>query len=346
MKKLGLLFFILIASNTFAQTLEVPLQKKALLFKATASWCTPCGFYHYVTDEIYNQHSDSILFLNGHVATSEVGDMYSGDMHNLLNGGGGIPSYSLSGVHLADWPPTVEMILNEASNFFASDIVANVAFQYEIAGDELTINTTTKFFQDATADKFYVGAMVVENNILVNQQMEGGVEEMIQHRIQRTVLGELNDMGEGKKLWADEIASGTVAGGSVINHSFSQTLNSEWNDDELEILVVIWQRVDDTFIALSAEDVECASGTGISNRALTSAVTVYPNPVTERLNINLNNMKNSTLTISDQVGRVVYTAVPVNNNCIVDVSHFNKGYYFVTILDDTHRMITRGVIVN
>ena len=344
MKKIQLLLLLLISISAFSQTLEVPQSKKALLFKATASWCSPCGYYHYVTEEIYNEHSDSILFLNGHVASSDVGDNFSGDMHNLLNGGGGIPSYSLSGVELADWPPTVDMIIEEATNFFNEEITANIAFEYQINGNELTINSTTKFFQDITADKFYVGVMVLENNILVNQKVDEIYEEMIQHRIQRTVIGELNDMGEGKKLWADEIASGDITSGTEINHSFTKTLDDVWDYDELNFIVVIWKRVADSFIALSAEDVGEEITTGINTVENENSFEIFPNPTNQTLNVRLNSQQNATVTITDQVGRILFSQKTDNDFLKLDVSQFNKGFYIINVIEKSNSK-SKGFIV-
>ena len=343
MKKFYLIFLVLLSINAFSQTLEVPESKKALLFKATANWCAPCGYYHYITDEIYTNHSDNILFLNGHVASSSVGDPYSGEMHNLFHNAGGIPSYSLSGVHLTDWPPTVDMILDEASNFFASEIGANIAFEYDIVGDELTINTTTKFFQNLSADNFYVGALVVENNIEVSQDIDGEYEDVIQHRILRTVLGDLNDMGSGRKLWADEIAAGAVSSGSFFDHTLTKTLDSDWNYEEIEIIVVIWERNGDVFTALSSEDV-AASVLNVNTADKLSSVKIYPNPVGERFNLELNNLSYSKVSVSDQLGRNIQTINPDCDHIIIDVSSFEKGVYFINI-KDSKSLITKKIIV-
>ncbi len=344
MKKLYLVFLVLFSINSFSQTIEVPESKKALLFKATANWCAPCGYYHYVTEEFYTNHSDTILFLNGHVASSTVGDPFSGDMHNLFHNSGGIPSFSLSGVHLPDWPPTIDMINDEAENFFASEIGANIAFEYEIVGDELTINTTTKFFQDLNADNFYVGALVVENNIEVSQNNNGEYEDVIQHRVLRTVLGELNDMGSGKKLWADEITTGAVSSGSFFDHTLTKTLDSDWNYEEIEIIVVIWERNGDVFTALSSEDV-AASELNVTAFDNLSSIKIYPNPAGEKFNLEMNNLNYSKVFISDQLGRNIQTINPDSDHVIIDVSGFEKGVYFINI-KDSKSSITKKIIVN
>ena len=262
MKKIYLIILISICINAFSQTIEVPERKKALLFKSTATWCGPCGWYHYVTDSIYNNHSDSILFLNGHVATSAVGDPYSGPMHNLLNavpGNSGIPHYSVAGQWVDIWPPTYDELMGAAEIFFSQAIIANIAFNYEIVDNNITVSTTTEFFQDAEGD-FLVGAMIVENNIMTYQNTGDEYVDMLQHRIQRTVLGDQNTYSFGK-LWADEIASGPVTAGTKFDHLLSGTLNPDWNYDELEVIVVIWLRPTGTeeHFALSSEDVEAGN---------------------------------------------------------------------------------------
>lgn len=330
MKKVYIFLFVILTLNLFSQSLEVDENKKAFLFKATASWCSPCGYYHGITDEIYNNHADSILFLNGHVASSSVGDAYSGDMHNLLNGAGGIPSYSLSGVHLPQWPPTIDMIMDEANVFFDSPVVANIAFDYEIIGSELSINTTTKFFQDISVDHFYVGVMVLENNIMVNQNNENGYEDILQHRIQRTVIGDLIDLGEGKKLWADEIATGDIEAGSYIDHSFTKTLNDSWDIENIELLVVIWQRIGDQFVALSCEDVPQVID-ALPELEEDFEMTMYPNPVDDIVHISMIEAAQSEISIVDNLGRLVYHENSNIKQISINVSHLNEGIYYVTI---------------
>ncbi len=343
MRKIYVLIFVLISANLFSQSLEVEESKKALLFKGTASWCGPCGYYHGVTDEIYNNYSESILFLNGHVATSSVGDNYSGDMHNLLNGAGGIPSYSLSGVHLALWPPTVEMILEESEVFFANPVIANIAFNYEIVGNELTVNTTTKFFQDASADNFYVGAMLVENNILVNQKVDDVYEEMLQHRIQRTVLGELIDLGEGKKLWADEIATGAITAGTSFDHSLSATLNNSWDVANLELIVVVWQRTGVEFRALSSEDVPQIID-AVSDEQEELEFSIFPNPCNEVLTISMEEGGDTEITIIDNLGRVLKQETSSTTITNIDVSQLEKGVYFVKI-SNANKTFTKSLLI-
>lgn len=344
MKKLYILFLAVITMNGFSQNFEVEEQKKALLFKATASWCAPCGDYHGVTDEIYNNHSDSILFLNGHVATSTIGDPYSGDMHNLINEGGGIPSYSLSGVKLADWPPTIEMILNESASFFGSPIIANIAFDYHISGDELTINTTTKFFQDSDADNFYVGAMVLENNITVSQNHSTGYETQTQHRVQRTVLGTLIDLGEGKKLWADEITTGSVASGSTFDHTLTRSLSSAWDYTEIDIIVVIWQRIGDEFLALSSEDVAQVIDGNDNGLEKLTAIEMYPNPAQGYFNIRFDKFRGAQVIITNQLGKEIERIQANRSDLRIDIKDYEKGLYFVTIKDN-ESFITKSLII-
>jgi len=74
------------------------------------------------------------------------------------------------------------------------------------------------------------------------------------------------------------------------------------------------------------------SNSGIS-KTYHEAFSVYPNPVTSNLNIELgSSSSNGLLTISDVTGRVVQSQTIVNGNTQqIDVSSLNRGIYYLTV---------------
>jgi len=220
---------------SFSQSLNVPKQKKALFVKATATWCTPCGEYLWVSDSIHNAYHDSIVFINAHVSSSSIGDPYSGDFHNAF-GGGGIPKYVVDATQMVSWPPSVGEILDSSSAHINSTIVANIAFKSTINGNSLTVNTTTEFFEDAT-DTFYVNVFIVENHVTSMQTVVSGVISVDQERVSRGPI-----MGGDSGMWGEQIATGNVLAGDRFDVSFTTALNSAWNTANLEIVAVIWHK--------------------------------------------------------------------------------------------------------
>lgn len=61
-------------------------------------------------------------------------------------------------------------------------------------------------------------------------------------------------------------------------------------------------------------------------------IQVYPNPVIDNLNINLNgNTENTMVTLYTSLGIKIYTVKLVNSNFVVDLSRFSSGIYFINI---------------
>jgi len=78
--------------------------------------------------------------------------------------------------------------------------------------------------------------------------------------------------------------------------------------------------------------VKLSSSLGLEEQPFNNLVSIYPNPVTNILNINVeNNMVNQTYTISDVAGKLITEGV-LNNNCSsINVEQLSKGIYYLKI---------------
>lgn len=71
---------------------------------------------------------------------------------------------------------------------------------------------------------------------------------------------------------------------------------------------------------------------------------LYPNPVNEQLNIEVD-LNNAEVKIVDMLGKTVFTQNNVNTTTKVDVSNLNNGIYFVSILKEGTVLKTEKLIV-
>jgi hypothetical protein len=69
--------------------------------------------------------------------------------------------------------------------------------------------------------------------------------------------------------------------------------------------------------------------TGINELENTSGITVYPNPCSEKLTINLLNRKSSLVEITDITGKGVYSKLHTGNTIEIETSFLNEGMYFI-----------------
>lgn len=344
MKK-TLLFYLtamMFASNVFSQVINVPKSKKALLMKSTATWCGPCGYYHSITDNIYNQHSDSILFINAHVSTSDVGDAYSGNFHNALNiGASGIPTYNISGRMLTNWPPVEKVMVDSARKFLKRPVIANVAFKYQITGAQLNVQTSVKFFAADNADEYYINVFVLENKISTSQNNGSTYVPLVQNRISRGPM-----MSGNSGMWGEKFATGNIPSGKFYDVSFSSTLKTAWVQNNLKFLAVIWEKENGVYTALSAEDVPSSSSTGISDADASDAIILYPNPVTDQVNIPVNGT--GTISVYNSFGQLVlskdFQRTSSDEIVRMNTAELNSGIYFLKLVQDG-KIRTQRIIV-
>lgn len=82
--------------------------------------------------------------------------------------------------------------------------------------------------------------------------------------------------------------------------------------------------------ALSATRKVTFKTTATNDAALEKAMTLFPNPVINELNITLTDAPNATFTLSNQIGQAVITS-KVNEKESFDVSNLARGTYFAKI---------------
>lgn len=82
----------------------------------------------------------------------------------------------------------------------------------------------------------------------------------------------------------------------------------------------------------------------IDNSILAS---VYPNPVTDKLYININSatIENLTITLIDVLGKEIYKTKSFNKTLTIDVSFFANGIYFLSIQNENVRTIFNSKII-
>lgn len=68
---------------------------------------------------------------------------------------------------------------------------------------------------------------------------------------------------------------------------------------------------------------------GINEYTLDNAFVIYPNPASNKVNIQLNKFNAATIEITNQLGQVVKSLQLESNNMTMDISDLNSGIYFV-----------------
>lgn len=75
------------------------------------------------------------------------------------------------------------------------------------------------------------------------------------------------------------------------------------------------------------------NGTNGVEDAIFGAISIYPNPASDVLNISDMNQSINSIVIVDMIGKVVYSTNTNSETITVDVSTFNTGTYFITFIN-------------
>jgi len=86
-------------------------------------------------------------------------------------------------------------------------------------------------------------------------------------------------------------------------------------------------------------------GLGFTENKTENIVRLYPNPVHNRINLDLGAITANQLMIYDANGRLVYENSNITSQLQIEVSHLNKGLYYFQIITD-NGVISKKFIKN
>ena len=86
--------------------------------------------------------------------------------------------------------------------------------------------------------------------------------------------------------------------------------------------------------------------TGIAENKFDGGLSISPNPFTFATTISFSSeQKNTTISITDLVGKEIKTISFSGKQCIIDKEEMSKGIYFVRITDEMKNVINRKIII-
>ena len=94
----------------------------------------------------------------------------------------------------------------------------------------------------------------------------------------------------------------------------------------------------------------CMGSVGVDDDLSTlyrEKLSIYPNPATNQLNINLNgiNAKESEVVIHDLMGKEIHRFVPISTRQIIDVSTWARGVYHCSLYSNQQLLQTEKLIL-
>ena len=99
-----------------------------------------------------------------------------------------------------------------------------------MVGENIQIKTRTEFFQDGGDGEYYICAYMVEDSVMGIQKGQSGI---VQH--ENVLRGSAHTTNWGERITSSK-------SGSVFEHTFTATTNTDCNPDKLKVFTVIWKK--------------------------------------------------------------------------------------------------------
>ena len=74
------------------------------------------------------------------------------------------------------------------------------------------------------------------------------------------------------------------------------------------------------------------------------SLNLYPNPVSDFLNVNGNDIAGNNWNIVNSLGQIVMNGNILNNNISIQVNDLNNGYYLFQLISSDHRTVQKAFI--
>ena len=140
----------------------------------------------------------------------------------------------------------------------------------------------------------------------------------------------------------DQIGTyGTLGVASTSNIPGARRMSVSWTDAAGNFWLFGGNKTDGAGGSLLHNDlwkIKISSGTGINDGNIEDAISLFPNPCSNKIYIDAPQTKETKLTISNVLGEIVYTDI-ITDNKTIDVSAFSNGVYFIQIEKQSKKFI-------
>ena len=228
--------------DDFSDSLEVQEKNMSLITKFTGTGCAPCGSSGYTKFESFKEeYKGKATFLafrsgvsmpNYYQAKSALTDEFGLRTST--------PSFSYN--YIQDDSKEIMKHVN-------SDVIVNSNYNLSISGDILNLETTTKFFQTVNGE-YLILPYVVVNGIVGYQKNH---PDSPNTKLDKNVAGVANPKTFSTKQYLGyTIGNGKIAKGYTINLDFEYRINSSWDKDKIEVVLVILKKENNKYVFVNS----------------------------------------------------------------------------------------------
>lgn len=335
--------------QTYVTILQNSAEKNVLLENYTGTWCVYCPRSPIIIEDLQSIYENKLIVVSHHVndplsipATNEL--LIA--IPSLANGlpSGTIDRYQIDsnsfsiGVEPEVWNSYISERINHLS---PADIQAQIDFDQ--ISRKLSIDAKINFLTDDLGD-LRINAYVTESDISGYPQANAYQSDPIsfpelyqagnpildyQHKhVLRSMLG-----GPfGQSLGAIEYTAG-----DEIGQSFSLVVPSEWNENNLDIVLVLSKylstdNISKSFI-VNATSYSLFQVVSTDDLSQNLDIKIYPNPSSDYIEFNSANSEFEQIKIMDLQGRII-RSIKLDqylNSYIMSIESLVPGYYQIEV---------------
>ena len=153
---------------------------------------------------------------------------------------GGKPSFLANNT---DHDQSTTDAASEANTSLTETAKVAAVLSTKIEGDQLTINTQVKFFEDLSGE-YYVGAYLVEEGPVAYQAGHPDGNNTAHHKVMRGSLS--------TSAWGEQIVPADAKAGDEFTKTFTATIPSTYNADNFSYGIIVWKKVGRVYFYINA----------------------------------------------------------------------------------------------
>ena len=294
------LVFLFFALSFSLSAQVVPEVQRPLISKVAATWCPPCGgwgwdfFEHMIVD------NDSLATV---IVAHHSGDLVN-DVSKAFSDNFMAPYQPYFYLNIEDQGVNASNTAEKRTAVMEAVVLANMQspivganIKAEIENGILSITSEIDFFQ--LEDDLYIGYYVVENGIVNNQEGQG--QSAIHDKVLRASFAE--------EPFGVDIPIAVLEDGPEIEAGYSITLNNDWVVENLEIIAIMWKKVNDQYLPINTSWTdEITIVSDVDDLALEAGLQILPNQLTDTAQITVElstPLDDADLSIYDAAGRLI-----------------------------------------
>ena len=227
-------------------TLEVEKKNMGVYASRTATWCGPCGGSLYNTHDVYNNLIGYGVAMSFKDAFSEGQAPYANNLFDKVAEAFDLPNSVPTSFQ--NFSSTSTPSINE---HLEDSVVVSGNYELTFNGNEMTINTTTKFFKEFYGD-VYIAPYIIVDSLVGYQNGNPDGANTVHNRYTADIAYPSTKEEDSKFEWGYLVSAGEVKNGHTVNLQFKAQKASIWQNKNISIGLIYFKKVGSQFVFMNA----------------------------------------------------------------------------------------------